>query len=355
MAGKFSWTKFANVDLSDEFFDSLKQDYQEFPEWFQKKITQDEEALVFQDTNGIGAFIYLKAEEEPLELKDKIRPSVRRIKIGTLKLSEKHRNQRLGEGAIGVALWKWQESLTDEIYVTVFKKHELLINLLENFGFVCIGENPRGELVYLKSKKNIDYSTPKKSFPFINPNFSSAGILPIEDQYHDKLLPYSELQGNNSDIEEITAGNGVTKIFIASPYSSFRYKVNEPLFIYRIHTGEGKRTFKSVVTSFGMVTKVKVIKDNKLTLVSLDDFLKLVGNKTVFTESELRSMHIQKNNLVILEFVYNGYFGKGNNINHHTLSSNGLFNAHPYNVEYSIEQFKNILNLGKVNVNNVIV
>ena len=66
-------------------------------------------------------------------------------------------------------------------------------------------------------------------------------------------------------------------------------------------------------------------------------------------------MHIQKNNLVILEFVYNGYFGKGNNINHHTLSSNGLFNAHPYNVEYSIEQFKNILNLGKVNVNNVIV
>lgn len=354
MVGKFSWMRFGDVNLEDVFFDSLKQDYPEFPDWFQKKVRQGEEALVFQDLNGIGAFIYLKLEEESLELKDGIRPSTKRIKIGTLKLSEQHRNQRLGEGAIGVALWKWQESLTDEIYVTVFKKHALLIRLLESFGFRSIGENPRGELIYLKDRRKIDYSTPKTAFPFINSYFSKAGLLPIEEQYHDKLLPYSELKGNNSEIEEITAGNGITKVFVASPVSPVKYKVNEPLFVYRIYNGKPK-TFKSVVTSFGTVTRVKVIKANRSAFVTLDEFLNLVGNKTVFTEEELHEMYNKKNNLVILEFVYNGYFGKGNNINHFTLNQSGLFNDHPYNVQYSAEQFKYILSLGKVDVNNVII
>jgi hypothetical protein len=354
MAGKFKWVSFSKVNLNDSFFDSLKQDYQEFPEWFQKKASKGEKALVFQDTNGIGAFIYLKEEEEPLELKNTVIASVKRIKIGTLKLSEEYRNQRLGEGAIGVALWKWQESRAKQIYVTVFEKHDLLIKLLESFGFTNIGENARGELVYLKDRSNIDYSTPKLSFPFVNPYFSKAGLLPIQDQYHDKLLPYSELKGNNYEIEEITAGNGITKVFIASPYTSIEYSINEPLFVYRIHSGEQK-TYKSVVTSFGTVTNVKVIKKNKISFETLEEFLKLVGNKTVFCKAELVNLYVKKDNIVILEFLYNGYFGKGNNINHHTLKKNNLFNTYPYNVQYTLDEFKYILNLGKVDVNNVII
>ncbi|EMW5402140.1 hypothetical protein [Enterococcus faecalis] len=354
MAGKFKWVNFSEVNLNDCFFDSLKQDYQEFPVWFQRKASEGEKALVFQDMNGIGAFIYLKEEEEAIELKGSTRPSIKRIKIGTLKLSEEYRNQRLGEGAIGVALWKWQESRAQEIYVTVFKKHDVLVKLLESFGFVNIGENSRGELVYLKNRNNINYSTPKMSFPFVNPYFYKAGLLPIIDQYHDKLLPYSELKGNHNEIEEITAGNGVTKVFIASPYTPIEYSINSPLFIYRIHNGEQK-TYKSVVTSFGMVSNVKEIKRNKVSYETLEVFLKLVGNKTVFSESELVNLYNTKPNLVVLEFLYNGYFGKGNNINHYTLQKNNLFNTYPYKVQYTLDEFKYILNLGKVDVSNVII
>ncbi|EGO7887724.1 hypothetical protein FGV23_002529, partial [Enterococcus faecalis] len=81
MAGKFKWVNFSEVDLNDCFFDSLKQDYPEFPDWFQRKADESEKALVFQDINGIGAFIYLKEEEEALELKGSVRPSIKRIKI----------------------------------------------------------------------------------------------------------------------------------------------------------------------------------------------------------------------------------------------------------------------------------
>lgn len=56
MAGKFKWVNFSEVNLNDCFFDSLKQDYQEFPVWFQRKASEGEKALVFQDMNGSGTF-----------------------------------------------------------------------------------------------------------------------------------------------------------------------------------------------------------------------------------------------------------------------------------------------------------
>ena len=108
MSGKFEWTSFKDVDLFDPFFDSLKKDYKEFPQWFERKSLKQERALVFKDESGIGAFLYLKEEKEPLKMKDKIFPDSPRMKIGTLKLAERFRGVRLGEGAIGVALWKWK-------------------------------------------------------------------------------------------------------------------------------------------------------------------------------------------------------------------------------------------------------
>lgn len=38
MSGKFQWRRFTDVDISDSFFDSLKKDYAEFPNWFAKKV-----------------------------------------------------------------------------------------------------------------------------------------------------------------------------------------------------------------------------------------------------------------------------------------------------------------------------
>lgn len=355
MPGKFEWTYFNEVDLDNPFFDSLKGDYPEFTQWFSKKRNQHEKALVFNDENGIGAFIYLKEENEPLELENQTLPAAPRLKIGTLRLAERFRGQRLGEGAIGVSLWKWQESMAKEIYVTVFEKHELLINLFVTFGFKNVGKNSRGEFIFLKSRDEIDYSTPKKSFPFIDPNTRKAGLIPINDYFHDRLFPYSEIQGNNDEIEEITAGNGVSKIFIASPYSDMHYVENEPVLVYRIFTGVGKKTYKSVVTSYCTVSKVEVVKTYNKTSYSLEDFLKLTGNKTVFSIDELTALYKEKKNLVILELVYNGYFGKGNNINHKTLTENNFFETYPYSIEYSKEDFKKILAMGNVQVNNVII
>ncbi|OPZ88421.1 MAG: hypothetical protein BWY74_03147 [Firmicutes bacterium ADurb.Bin419] len=355
MAGKFEWHKFSEVNLGDPFFDSLKADYVEFPVWFKKKSDAGEYTLVFQDEQGVGAFVYLKRENEEIELMDKTLPSIPRVKIGTLRLAERFRGMRLGEGALGVSLWKWQELKSEEIYVTVFEKHIELINLFERFGFKCVGMNARGECVYLKSRRNIDYSSPYKSFPFIKPNFTKAGLIPIYEGFHDRLFPYSELRGNKHEIEEETAGNGITKVYIGSPYSAMHYEVGEPVVIYRIYEGDKGKTYKSVVTSFCTITKIDIIKNSGRATMGVSDFIKNAGNKTVFTTDEIIKIYNAKNNVVMLEIVYNGFFGKGHNVNHKSLNEQGLFTTYPYSIEYSKDQFMKILEMGDIDVQNVII
>lgn len=354
MAGKFEWHKFSEVNLGDPFFDSLKADYVEFPDWFKKKSDAGEHTLVFHDEQGVGAFVYLKRENEAIELMDKTLPAIPRVKIGTLRLAERFRGMRLGEGALGVSLWKWKDDKVEEIYVTVFEKHTELINIFERFGFKCVGMNSRGECIYLKSRKKIDYSDPYKAFPFINPGFSKAGLVPIFERFHDRLFPYSELKIKRREIEEETAGNGITKVYIGTPYTAMHYEVGEPVGIYRIYEGDTGKTYKSAVTSYCTITKMDVIKNNGRATMSLSDFIKNAGNKTVFSPEELTSIYNQ-NNVVMLELVYNGFFGKGHNVIHKNLKDQGLFDAHPYNLDYTKDQFIKLLGMGDVDVQNVII
>ena len=354
MAGKFEWRKFSEVNLEDSFFDPLKTDYVEFPEWFKKKSDAGEYTLVFHDEQGVGAFVYLKKENETIELVDKTLPAIPRVKIGTLRLAERFRGMRLGEGALGVSLWKWRDDKAEEIYVTVFEKHAELINLFERFGFKCIGMNSRGEYVYLKSRKEIDYSDSYKAFPFLNPDFSEAGLIPIFEKFHDRLFPYSELKIKRREIEEETAGNGITKIYIGTPYTSMHYKAGEPVGIYRIFEGATGKTYKSAVTSYCTITKMDVIKNSGRATMNLNDFIKNAGNKTVFSPEELTIIYSQSN-VVMLELVYNGFFGKGHNVIHKNLKEEGLFEAHPYNLNYTKEQFIKLLEMGDVDVQNVII
>lgn len=112
MAGRFSLKKFTDIDLKDAFFDTLKSDYPGntnstgFVNWFKKKSDAGATALVFEDEVGIGAFIALKQEEESIDLQGSSLPAKKRIKISTMRIAERYRRQRIGEGAIGLVLWK---------------------------------------------------------------------------------------------------------------------------------------------------------------------------------------------------------------------------------------------------------
>ncbi len=69
----------------------------------------------------------------------------------------------------------------------------------------------------------------------------------------------------------------------------------------------------------------------------------------------LTDTYKRNRNVVMLEMIYNGYFGKGHNVIHRELKDQGLFDLHPYQIEYSRQQFIAILKMGDKDVQNIII
>lgn len=367
MVGKFEYRKFTEIDIGDPFFDTLKRDYPGtetstgFIEWFKRKGKIDEEALVFIDGDGkIGAFMYIKEEDnEKIVLKDKILPVVPRIKIGTLRIAERYRGQRLGEGAIGLALWKWRDSKREEIYVTVYPEHDDLITQLERFGFVQKGYNADGEMIYIKNRKEISYQNPFTSFPFINPHFSKAGLLIVNDEYHDTLFPLSKLKNITSQTVDLAVANGLSKVYIGRAVNP-HYKIGEPVFIYRKYTGnQGRPGHKSCFTSVCVVTDVIMAKENGKEKVAYGELIKRIGNKSVFNEDEIRKRYANDKNVTVICLLYYGYFGEGNNVNYNWLNSKGLWTkpgiSYPTERQYNREEFEAVMKEANADVQNIII
>lgn len=358
MSGKFEHKPFAQINLGDPFFDSLKRDYPEFePSWFPRGIQQGRVALVFSDENGLGAFIALKTEDETIQLVDGVIPARHRLKVSTLRLAERFRGQRLGEGALGLILWEWQRSKLDEIYVTVFPQHDDLIMQLERFGFLVAGQTPRGELVYMRSRSNINFSDPYKAFPFISPNFRKGGYILVEDSYHDTLFPYSDLKNTMQEQLDRDAANGISKVYIGGQWAP-HYQRGEPVFIYRKYNGaNGKPRYKSCVTSFCVVNDVIFVKRNNTPILTFDEFCLAVGNKSVFTKENLWTKYQNDKNITIVRMLYCGYFGSGNNVNMDWLDTAGLWTpdgGYPANTQLSQQQCATIWIAGGIDVDNVL-
>lgn len=79
--------KFCDIDLSDPFFDSLKQDYPEFSEWYTKKAKKGAKAFIQKDDQGkLQGFLYMKHETEELNDINPPMPAASRLKVGTFKI-----------------------------------------------------------------------------------------------------------------------------------------------------------------------------------------------------------------------------------------------------------------------------
>ena len=362
MAGRFERKSFAEINLDDPFFDSLKQDYggdtpQSFVPWFHRKAAEGKKALVFEDAEGIGAFINLKAgeaEEIPLD-NGTVLPCVPRMKISTMKIDDRYRGRRIGEGALGLTLWNWRDSGDNEIYVTVYPKHETLILLLERYGFTLAGKKANGECVFIKDRRCLDFSDPCKAFPFLSDSIQRAGCLPINMEYHDTMFAASEVANTLQERVDLSVANGLKKVYIGSA-TRLGFKAGDPVFIYRRYTGDqGKPGHKSCITSYCIATRIEKVKSYGKELVPYDQYRHIIGNKSVFDEMELQTKYNTLPNLTLIELLYYGYFGAGNNVNWFWLNDNGCWDGYPMSTTYTREQFDKIMRRGNVDVKNVII
>ena len=177
---------FAEIDLQDPFFQSLRNDYPGFDDWFRGKSSQD--AFVQYENNKIIGFLYLKVEEHYV---DDVEPAIyanKIIKVGTFKI-EAH-GTKMGEQFIKVIMDYAANENADVCYVTIYEKHSSLINLVQKFGFELYGTKGYGtykENISLKqNNSHLNYNTSKPANPVTGDCWPDSGKLIIRIGDTDK-------------------------------------------------------------------------------------------------------------------------------------------------------------------------
>ena len=303
---------FGEVNLADPFFDSFREDYQDFDKWFNRKA--DEISYVCYQNDVLSAFLFLKMEDENENYSDitPIFTKKRRLKIGTFKVTSN--GYKIGERFLKIIFDNAHAQKVNEIYVTIFDKtteHERLIALLEEWGFKYHGTKATttgDEKVFVREFDRdapINLSNPKLTYPYISRD-SDVYIVPIYPAYHTELFPDSILKTESPKefVENEPHRNALSKVYISRSHER-NLKSGDIIVFYR--TGG---IYAGVATTVGVVESVVTnIQDEA-------SFIALCRKRSVFTDDELKK-HWNYNKYdrpFIVNFLYVASYPKRPNL-----------------------------------------
>src|SRR5258708_5866345 len=280
MTTNLGYERFSDIDIRDPFFDSLKTDYLEFQEWFSCK--SDERAYTARQTNGhLEGFLYLKGEVGALDDVQPVLPANRRLKIGTFKIVP--HGTRLGERFVKKTFDHAVHEKAEEIYVTIFPRHDSLIQLL------------------LRKVRSITGSV-VKDYPLIPVKPGRHFLLALYPEWHSRLLPDSILKTEEASIiADVSHTNSIHKIYLAKMKGIGDLQTGDTLVIYRTTDGAGPAHYRSVATSLCVVEELRHISEFQTT----DAFLGYCMPYSIFTEAELRGFYVRRRYPWIIRFTYN--------------------------------------------------
>lgn len=333
---------FAEIDLHDSFFQSLREDYPGFDDWFKKKSNQS--AFVQYENQKLVGFLYLKIEEQ---IVDDVMPSIvanKILKIGTFKI-EAH-GTKMGEQFIKVITDYAISENVDVSYLTIYEKHSSLIELVQQFGFEQYGVKGEGifrENVYLK-KMNRIIGDINKDFPLINVCTAKKYLLGIYPKYHSIMFPDSILITEDRNIiTDVSYTNSIHKIYVCTMDQVEELKYGDIVVLYRTAEERKSAEYSAVATSICVVEDVK--KQNEFEF--FDDFYKYACKYSVFDRQDLLYWY-NRGGCKAIKMTYNAAMKK-RIVRHDLIEEIGLKRNQYWGFfELSDEQFQKIVQKGDV-------
>ena len=333
---------FAEIDLNDPFFQSLRDDYPGFDEWFKRKSDQD--AFVQYENNNVIGFLYLKVERQFV---DDVEPNIcadKILKVGTFKI-EAH-GTKMGEQFIKVIMDHAVKENVNVCYVTIYEKHSSLINLVKQFGFELYGVKGDGiykENVYLKQMGRITGNI-NEDFPFIDISTGKKYLLSIYPKYHSIMFPHSILTTENKNIiTDVSYTNSIHKIYICTMEPVENLKYGDIVVLYRTADVGRNAEYSAVVTSICVVESVK--KQNEFRC--FEEFFEYASKYSVFDKNDLHYWY-NRGGCKAIKMTYNGALKK-RIIRHDLIEEIGLERNQYWGFfELTDEQFKRIAQKGVI-------
>ena len=279
--------KCCNLDINDTFFDSLRNDYSNFNNWFKEKCQKEHrDCLIIRNENMIEGLCIYKFEEPIYGMHGKI------LKICTFKLCSS--GKKLGELLLKILFQYCYNSSIDYLYVTAYEKN-YICNFFRNFGFYEYHKRKEdsGELTFIKGMKppnsccenvldfNIKYGT---KYYDINQN---AFLIPIIYNYHAMLFPETETTLFPELDYAHSYSNAIRKAYISKSNSNL-LRAGDILFFYKTHS-------EGTIKTCGVIEKV-CRSDN------VDEILAITGQRTIYQYDDIEKMCMKERSLLILLF-----------------------------------------------------
>lgn len=288
------------LNKNDNLFNSLKSDYLEFDNWFERVSRERRKCWIhsYSDDNKLSGILIYKEENNPIVTIDNKALNGKILKISTFKIAEHMQGFKLGELFVKTAFNYANKNKYQYIYLTTRKdKQDFLVNLIEDFGFYHFGicDKNRDD-VYIKDmtvNKEIDLSLNKLNFykrysPFVLCEKDiKKFIVPIKPKYHDILFPELEdrrrLFYTNS-----TAGNTIKKAYLSHANTN-EMDSGDLLLFYRSQD-------RMAITTLGIVEKVFKTKE-------LDKIVGEVAKRTVYSYEDISIMSKTNTHVILFRLI----------------------------------------------------
>jgi ribosomal protein S18 acetylase RimI-like enzyme len=311
--------KVHQIDGNDDIFVGLRRDYPLFDEWLATCRRAHRDCWVVEIAGQLAGVVIYKTETHAEAQTAHAGPRI--LKVCTLKMKEEYHGEKFGEQLLKKILWYAQGNSFDLVYVTVFPKHELLITLLETFGFQTTQRRDNGELVMerimlsgdppdLSDEAAIRFD--RQWYPaFIDGPAIAKYIVPIKHEFHVILFPEIAdapelplfpnqrflISGGRS--RDRTPGNTIRKVYICrSPTRSLR--AADLVLFYLSKTGDLVRS--QSVTTVGVVEQCQLATNSQ-------ELLRLVGRRSVYAKVDLEAFNPSEDSpVLVVDFLLHGHF-----------------------------------------------
>lgn len=328
------------INDDDKFFDSLRDGYPDFDDWWRKKCVKQHRScwVVYNDDKLAGLIV--RKDEDPKDT-DAVMKAGKILKICTFKVGPENRGVKLGELLLKQVLWYAQRNGYDLAYLTTYDDQVALMELLEYYGFRNAAKNANGEYIYERDfsvgalaslDKKTDFEQARENYPRFVLDDDTLGFgIPIQEGYHDTLYPdlyrprQEDLFGGASNAEKITRpGNTIRKVYLCRAQSKLG-PAGSLLFFYK---STSKNLPSQAITVLGVLESVALARSTK-------DLMQLTGGRSVYSEKQLDEWEATSERPVkVINYLLVSYIDPAISIDE--LRNMGVIKGHPQQSIYKL-------------------
>jgi GNAT superfamily N-acetyltransferase len=284
--------------LASSFFDSLRDGYAGFDDWFRSKARQNRMAWIYRDngTDLAAVCVYAVQSNEVID-DDGSRLDGASLKLCTFKVGETVRGRKIGELFLKAAFRYATENACEHIFIHAnADRHDYLIRMLADFGFKERGAY-RGDVVLVKrhprsppefaAAQPLEYA--REFFPHYRRDSAvQKFLIPIQPQFHAELFPdYSAVQSHLFGTSG-SVGNAIKLAYLCHAQTK-AIAAGDVVLFYR--TGDEK-----AITSVGIVDRFEMLTDAAR-------IASLVSRRTVYGIDEINRMAARLTKVILFRLV----------------------------------------------------